>query len=354
MNDLRDDEIRRTVRTAYARVAAAQAAIGSHSGCCGGASPVQPTRPEALGYAPEDQQTVPEGAEMGLGCGNPQAIAALKPGETVVDLGSGGGFDCFLAARQVGDDGRVIGVDMTPEMLHKARANAVKGDYPNVEFRLGEIENLPVADDTVDVILSNCVINLSPDKPRVFAEAFRVLKPGGRLAISDVVATGRLPETLTRDLALHACCVSGAAPVAEVEAALRAAGFEQVNITLKHESRGFIRDWAPGLNIEDYLVAATIEAVKPFSVATLEPSIYTNDVAELVAIGAAIAANCEPCFKYHFQQAGKLGVSREDMMRAVKTAQSVKETPAKAMLHLADRFLKGDPAELPVVQSCCG
>lgn len=263
MNDLRDDEIRRTVRTAYARVAAAQAAIGSHSGCCGGASPVQPTRPEALGYAPEDQQAVPEGAEMGLGCGNPQAIAALKPGETVVDLGSGGGFDCFLAAGQVGDQGRVIGVDMTPEMISKARANAEKAAYRNVEFRLGEIENLPVADSTVDAIISNCVINLSPDKPRVFAEAYRVLKPGGRLAISDVVAFADLPAEIRQDLALYTGCMAGASTVSDVESMLRESGFEAIRVVSKDESRTFIRDWTPGTDISDHVVSASIEAVKP-------------------------------------------------------------------------------------------
>ncbi len=352
MNDVRNDEIRQTVRETYARVAEAPA--GCAPSCCGSAPAIQPTAAEALGYVREDVESAPAGAEMGLGCGNPQAIAALKVGETVLDLGSGGGFDCFLAARQVGDGGRVIGVDMTPAMLSKARANAVKGDYRNVEFRLGEIENLPVADDTADVILSNCVINLSPDKRRVFAEAFRALKPGGRLAISDVVATAPMPEAVKQNLALHACCVAGAASIAEVEEALHAAGFEQVRITPKDESRSFIRDWAPGMNIDEYVVSATIEAKKPLTIGTSEPTIYTDAVAELVAIGAAIAANCEPCFKYHYQQARKLGVSRQDMIRAVKTAQSVKETPAKAMLELAERFLEGDPAGLPTVQSCCG
>ncbi len=342
MTDPRNDEVRDSVRQTYAQVAK------TAGGCCG-KPVVQPISGEALGYSSADLESVPEGAEMGLGCGNPQAIAALKPGETVLDFGSGGGFDCFLAARQMGKTGKVIGVDMTPEMLAKARANTIKGNYSNVEFRLGEIEHLPVADESVDVILSNCVINLSPDKRRVFTEAFRVMKPGGRLAISDVVATAPMSETMKQDLALHACCVAGAVPVAEVEDALRAAGFEQVRVETKPESREFIRDWAPGLKVEDYVVSAIIEAVKP-----LEMSIYTDEVAELVAIGAAIAANCEPCFKYHYQQARKLGVSRKDMMRAVKTAQSVKETPAKAMLQLAERFLEGDPAGLPTVQSCCG
>jgi ubiquinone/menaquinone biosynthesis C-methylase UbiE len=209
-------------------------------------------------------QAVPAGADLGLGCGNPQAIAALKPGETVLDLGSGGGFDCFLAARQVGAAGRVIGVDMTAEMVAKARNNATEAGYANVEFRLGEIEHLPVADAAVDVILSNCVINLSPDKPQVFREAFRVLRPGGRLAISDIVAITPLPEQVRRDLALYAGCLAGAASLEELETALRAAGFEQIRIQPKlEESRRFIQEWAPGRGIEDCVASATIEALKP-------------------------------------------------------------------------------------------
>jgi ubiquinone/menaquinone biosynthesis C-methylase UbiE len=200
---------------------------------------------------------------MGLGCGNPQAIAALQPGETVLDLGSGGGFDCFLAARQVGETGWVIGVDMTPEMIRKARANAKKGGFTNVEFRLGEIEHLPVADRSVDVIISNCVINLSPDKSAVFQEAFRVLKPGGRLAIADIVATAALPEDIRNDLALRAGCVGGAASMDEIETFLREAGFRQIRVQPKDASRELIREWAPGRRVEDYVISATIEAVKP-------------------------------------------------------------------------------------------
>jgi SAM-dependent methyltransferase len=200
---------------------------------------------------------------MGLGCGNPQAIAALRPGETVVDLGAGGGFDCFLAAKQVGCEGRVIGVDMTPDMLSKARANAVKLGANNVEFRLGEIEHLPVADNTVDVILSNCVINLSPDKAAVYRDAFRVLKAGGRLAISDVVAIAELPEAFENDVAALTGCVAGAAPVTTVERLLEEAGFVNICVRVQRQSHEFIREWMPGSRIEDYVASATIEATKP-------------------------------------------------------------------------------------------
>ena len=202
---------------------------------------------------------------MGLGCGNPVALASLKPGETVVDLGSGGGFDCFLAAKQVGDKGRVIGVDMTPDMLRKARANAEKIQAKNVEFRLGEIEHLPVADNRADIIMSNCVINLSPDKLSVYRDAYRILKPGGRLAISDIIAIAPLPEEIQQNLALVSACVGGAATIADTRDMLAQAGFEDIKITPKDESRKLISEWTAGdsKNAGDYVVSAYIEAVKP-------------------------------------------------------------------------------------------
>lgn len=208
---------------------------------------------------------VPPGADLGLGCGNPQAIAALQPGEKVLDLGSGAGFDCFLAVRQVGPQGQVIGVDMTAEMVVRARDNAQEAGYANVEFRLGEIEHLPVADASVDVIISNCVINLSPDKGQVFREAFRFLKPGGRLAISDLVATAPLPPEVRNDLALYAGCMAGAVSIDTLEEMLQEAGFHQIRLRPQDESRQLIRQWAPGRRIEDFIVSASIEAVKPSS-----------------------------------------------------------------------------------------
>jgi arsenite methyltransferase len=262
------DDLRQNVRDAYAQVANASNegnAHGIESSCCGVSddSAINTLISTRMGYSDDDLVNVPNGADMGLGCGNPRAIASLKAGEVAVDLGAGGGFDCFLAAQEVGSSGYVIGVDMTPDMLSKARNNATKGKYKNVEFRLGEIENLPIADNTADVILSNCVINLSPNKEQVFKEAFRVLKPGGRLAISDVVATVALPEEMKNDPMLIAGCMGNASLVDDLEAMIKAAGFESVKIQPKDESKDFIRDWAPAHNVTDYVVSASIEGIKP-------------------------------------------------------------------------------------------
>jgi len=250
-----NDTIRSQVRTAYAKVA--NGAGGCSVGCCGTSG----SGSMAMGYSVEELAAAPDGADLGLGCGNPQAIAGLRSGETVLDLGSGGGFDCFLAAKRVGRGGKVIGVDMTPEMISKARGNARKVEATNVEFRLGEIEHLPVADDCVDVILSNCVINLSPDKGAAFREAFRVLKPGGRLAISDVVAIQDMPTELLRNVEAMTGCVSGSAKVTDLEIMLREAGFEDVRVVTRPESGAIIAQCLPGA--EDYVASATIEGRKP-------------------------------------------------------------------------------------------
>jgi SAM-dependent methyltransferase len=223
-------EIRKAVRDVYGNIAKTSGSCcfpGASCGC-GGASAESVSR--GVGYSQEELGNVPEGANLGLGCGNPVALASLVAGETVVDLGSGAGFDAFLAARAVGPKGRVIGVDMTPEMVDKARGNAARGHYPQVEFRLGEIENLPIADGTADVIISNCVINLSPDKERVFREAFRVLKPGGRLMVSDIVLLTPLPEAVKKSVEAYVGCIAGAVSKEDYLAAIGHAGFGELSI----------------------------------------------------------------------------------------------------------------------------
>jgi SAM-dependent methyltransferase len=248
--------VREQVRRRYGATARRETS-SCGDGCCSS------TNADLLGYSAEESAIAPEGANLGLGCGNPLAIASLRAGQVVLDLGSGAGFDCFLAARAVGSSGKVIGVDMTHEMLSKARENAQKNGFTNVEFRLGEIEALPVADNSVDVIISNCVINLSPEKQRVFDEAFRVLKPGGRLAVADMVATAPFPDEIKSDWGAYTGCVAGASEITALQRMLEASGFKNIKIEPKDSSRSFIREWLPGKRVEDYLVAATIEAVKP-------------------------------------------------------------------------------------------
>jgi SAM-dependent methyltransferase len=269
-------EIKEMVRARYGGIAGgtiSDCCAPATSSCCGTtATSAVDGKAREMGYSAEELAAVPEGANLGLGCGNPQATAAMKSGEVVVDLGSGAGFDCLLAARQVGATGHVIGVDMTHEMLKKARENAAKIAAANVEFRLGDLEYLPIGDNTADVILSNCVINLVPDKAQVFREAFRVLKPGGRLAISDVVNTKPLSADLAADRTLVCGCVAGAAPVRDVEVWLHAVGFQDVRVTVKSESRGLVAGWAPGRGIEDYVASAIIEARKPGAAACCAPS----------------------------------------------------------------------------------
>jgi arsenite methyltransferase len=227
---MRKEEIRKVVRDGYAQIARqGSPCCAPASSCCGSAGLAR-TISKNVGYTDEELEAAPEGANLGLGCGNPVALASLKEGETVLDLGSGGGFDCFLAANKVGEGGMVIGVDMTSEMIEKARENARRNNYKNVEFRLGEIENLPVADNSVDAVISNCVINLSPDKSRVFSEVFRVLKPGGRLMISDMVLLKQLPDFIKNSIEAYIGCLSGAIMKDEYVGAIKAAGFQEVRI----------------------------------------------------------------------------------------------------------------------------
>ena len=263
------DAIRAHVRADYTRAADSPTAAPTADadtcapGCCSGEPRDNREISRVLGYSEQELDTAPEGSNLGLGCGNPHGLASLRAGETVLDLGSGAGFDAFLAARRVGPTGRVIGVDMTPAMLERARANQRRTGADNVDFRLGEIEALPLPDASVDVVISNCVVNLSPEKARVFGEVMRVLRPGGRLAISDVVLTAALPDEVRADLSNHSACVSGAATVDELDGLLRAAGFVDIAIEPVSASREFIRDWIPGRDASEFAASASITARRP-------------------------------------------------------------------------------------------
>jgi SAM-dependent methyltransferase len=228
---IKEEDVKKVVRQGYAKIAKREKPCCTTTTSCGCNTPnMSEEISRRIGYTDEEIGSVPEGANMGLGCGNPVALASLKKGEIALDLGSGGGFDCFLAARKVGESGRVIGVDMTAEMIDKARVNARKGKRENVEFRLGEIENLPVADGTVDVVISNCVINLSPNKKRVFEEAFRVLKPNGRLMVSDIVLLKKLPEVIRKNVQAYIGCLAGAEMKHKYLRMIRDAGFQKVEV----------------------------------------------------------------------------------------------------------------------------
>ncbi|MHA1915749.1 MAG: arsenite methyltransferase [Promethearchaeota archaeon] len=277
MVEMEDGQIRKAVREQYAKIAeqaqgnsccgpTSNPEMNVSNSCCGPSStPAANTTtasccgemslPEnyssQLGYSQEEQSSVPQGSNLGLGCGNPTALASIKGGETVVDLGSGAGFDCFLAANKVGETGKIIGVDMTPQMIDTARENATKGDYKNVEFRLGEIENLPVADGEADLIISNCVINLSPNKDKVFQEAYRILKPGGRLMVSDIVLSKELPDDIKNSINAYVGCVSGAILKEDYLKKIEDAGFEDVEIKDSSEAT------FSSLTIESIKVAAT-------------------------------------------------------------------------------------------------
>ncbi len=255
--ELDHDDHRISVRERYASIATEGAT------CCGDStSPSQECcGPEVKGYTSEDLEAV--AVEMNLGCGNPVGLASLDDGDTVLDLGSGAGFDCFIAAQAVGEEGTVIGVDMTTEMVDRARSAIDEHNISNVEFRLGEIEQLPVADASVDVIISNCVVNLSPDKPQVFAEAFRVLRPGGRLAIADVVSMVPLPPSVRGDPTSLAACIAGASTVSELESMLVEAGFTEITVEPQRDSETFITEWDVERDLSEYIVSAHIEGRKP-------------------------------------------------------------------------------------------
>lgn len=271
---MKNEEVREVVREHYGKIASQNSGCCSPGyiqscGCCN--DNIQDNVSIAVGYSKEELASVPEGANLGLGCGNPVAIASLKKGNVVLDLGSGAGFDCFLAANAVGEQGKVIGVDMTPEMIATARQNAEKNNFKNVEFRLGQIEKLPVADASIDIIISNCVINLSPEKKRVFAEAIRVLKPGGRLIISDMVLLKELPDRVRNSIAAYVSCIAGAAPKGEYINLLKTSGFDIIeiigetpvtfdNLIPSSKSGNPEED---GIMIPDSVVSIKISAVKP-------------------------------------------------------------------------------------------
>ncbi len=265
---MKEDEVKKVVRKSYGKIAVAE-------NCgCGCSSEVS----KNIGYSQTELDSVPAGANLNLGCGNPVALASLKEGETVIDLGSGGGLDCFLAANKVGLEGRVIGVDMTPEMLDKARENCRKGSYKNVEFRLGEIENLPVADNTADVIISNCVINLSTEKQRVFNEAFRVLKPGGRLMISDIVLLRDIPEALKRSILAYTGCISGAEMKFAYTQLIENAGFRRIKIVeelqLEPEqilSNATAKAFMDELNLSFNLAKKIVGSVASIKISAIKP-----------------------------------------------------------------------------------
>lgn len=334
--DLKNEEIRKRVSEFYAGL------IQGQGSCCfsGSCSPESGGGvAEALGYQSSELDSIPPDARgSSFGCGNPLAFAEVMPGETVLDLGSGGGIDCFLAAQRVGDLGKVIGLDMTQEMVEKARKTAAENGYRNVEFRLGKIEEMPVESGTVDWVISNCVINLSPEKEKVFAEAYRVLKPGGKLLISDVVAEG-LPEDIRQDISAWASCVAGAVTEDEYLAMIRDAGFEQVSIVDRVDYvtpsgnepyrlssirvRGVKR---PGAGKEESHMSGTIAALD-------------KETRLLVAAGAAIAAGCMPCLETIAAMARSEGVDERKLREAVMTGQHVRDQAAAKMRDFADRLL---------------
>ncbi len=465
------------VRKGYAAIATSKTSSRSPSCGRGGAKITPQDFAKKVGYSTEELAALPDGANLGLSCGNPAALAALKPGEVVLDLGSGGGFDVFIAGRKVGATGRAIGVDMTPEMLAKARRNTAsyrqQTGLDNVEFRLGEIEHLPVADNSVDVIISNCVVNLSPDKPRVWREIARVLKSGGRVAVSDIALLMPLPPAIAEMVEALVGCVAGAVLVSITEQMAKAAVLGDIVLKAKPDYIDGMVDWQdplyqkiianlpPGAKPSDYITSLEITARKPdrsktntkgplqhleiydpamccstgvcgpdvdsklvqfaadvkwlqeqgvpvarfnlshnpaafvenervkaaltekgeaalplllvdgqviasgqypnraqlaaaTGLASDATSLFTPAVGELVAIGAAIAANCEPCLKHHFREAQSLGVSRADVASTVKMAAKVKDSPHQAILRLAGKLTRvsfGNPAAAS--DPCC-
>ncbi|HVV73595.1 MAG TPA: arsenite efflux transporter metallochaperone ArsD [Verrucomicrobiae bacterium] len=470
------EEVRQAVRAGYSQIAkSGGSCCGSTSSSCGSTPVDSEELARHIGYSADELAALPDGANMGLSCGNPNALAALKPGEVVLDLGSGGGLDVFIAGKKVGADGLAIGVDMTPDMLAKARKNVETyrqtSGLNNVEFRLGEIEHLPVADCSVDAIISNCVINLSPDKPQVWREIARVLKPGGRVAVSDLALLKPLPAGISEMVEALVGCVAGAVLVSETERMAKEAGLNAIILNPKGAYIDGMVDWQDplyqkimanlpaGTKPSEYITSLEITARKPAAepaksqarIQVYDPamccstgvcgpdvdptlvrfagdlkwlqeqgvaverfnlsqspmafvengvvkqalsdkgeaalplvltngqvssmgryperqelaswarvsvgtaSLYSPAVNELVAMGAAIAANCEPCLKYHYREAQKLGVSKEDMAQAVQMGAKVKDSPHQSILKLADRLTGAALSQpSPDPDACCG
>jgi AhpD family alkylhydroperoxidase len=358
------EDIKHAVKQRYAGAIQTGSACGTQAGgpakaeasCCGGASAEpQGGFAKIAGYGAAELAGLPADAvEHSYGCGNPLAFSAVRPGQVVLDIGSGAGIDCLIAAEKVGPTGKVIGLDMTPEMIERARQNAREAGATQVDFRLGDAEKMPVEDASVDWVISNCVINLSPDKPAVFREIARVLRPGGRIAISDIVAA-ELPEAVRQSRDAWTGCLAGAISEEAYVEGLQAAGLQDVRVSSRTvydatQLAGLFGSACCGTGDAgpEALALAQEAAGKIWSArfegvkgepAREAGSVFSPAVAELIAIGAAIAANCEPCFKYHYDQARKLGVTPRDMARAVAMAQAVKEAPARAMLTLAERYL---------------
>lgn len=362
------EAVRQKVREGYGKIAeSSDSCCGPKPTCCGSTPVASDELAKHIGYSPEELAALPSGANMGLSCGNPNAIAALQPGEVVLDLGSGGGFDVFIAGRKVGATGRAIGVDMTPEMLAKARKGIAdyrdRAGLDNVEFRLGEIEHLPAADASVDVVISNCVINLSPDKAQVWRDVARVLKPGGRVAVSDLALLKPLPPAVVEIVEALVGCIAGAVLVSDTERMVRESGLTDTVLTSKSGYVDGMVDWQdpvyqkiiahlpPGAKPSDYITSLEVTARKPVNGDST--SLFTPAVRELVALGAAVAANCEPCLKYHYREAQHLGVSKGDMAHAVAMAAAVKDSPHQSILWLADKLTGASLSNSASSPDCC-
>ncbi len=344
-----NEDIRAVVRQEYGKIAQQGGSCCGPVSCCGGGSADCVTR--AVGYDPTDLQVLPEGTDMGLSCGNPTALASLRTGEVVLDLGAGAGLDVFIAAKKVGPEGRAIGVDMTPEMVSKARAGVasfrLKTGLANVEFRLGEIEHLPVADASVDVVISNCVINLSPDKAQVWREIARVLKPGGRVAVSDLALRQPLPDEIRRSVQALIGCVAGAVLVEETRAMVEAAGLIDAVFEAKPEYVDTLVSWSdplyreitdklpPGARPSDYITSLNVTAIKP--AVTMTP-----ETKELIAIGASVTAHCQPCLTHHVGKAREMGVCEHLIREAVTVGRKVEKGSMSAMRAFTGGLL--DPA----------